>query len=206
MSVTGYPGGPPVKAGRAGRRHRLRAVRDLRASLGAVHRREEERRRASTSTRRCSSRRWPSRSGTSADYWGTGKLPEPLGTANKMSAPYQAHGAADGYFVMGANNQKLWKQLCDADGAPRTAADPRFSTIALRLANRPALSRRAGEDLPPATAEGLLGRHAARDRHPGGADPVLPRSASTASTRRRAACAWRSTTPSKARCPTSASR
>ncbi len=25
-----------------------------------------------------------------------------------MSAPYQAMKAADGYFVMGATNQKLW--------------------------------------------------------------------------------------------------
>ncbi len=42
MSVTGYPGGPPVKAGRAGGRHRLRAVRDLRHA-GRLHRREGER-------------------------------------------------------------------------------------------------------------------------------------------------------------------
>ena len=37
------------------------------------------------------------------DYWGTGKPPEPLGTANKMTAPYQAMACADGHFVMGAN-------------------------------------------------------------------------------------------------------
>jgi formyl-CoA transferase len=35
------------------------------------------------------------------DYWGTGRIPTPVGTANRMSAPYQAVRAADGWFVMG---------------------------------------------------------------------------------------------------------
>ena len=73
------------------------------------------------------------------DYWGTGKPPEPLGTSNKMTAPYQAMASADGYFVMGANNQKLWLKLCALIHRPELAADERFATISLRLANRPAL-------------------------------------------------------------------
>jgi crotonobetainyl-CoA:carnitine CoA-transferase CaiB-like acyl-CoA transferase len=73
------------------------------------------------------------------DYWGTGKPPEPLGTANKMTAPYQAMAASDGHFVMGANNQKLWRELCRVIGRTELADDARFATIALRLANRAAL-------------------------------------------------------------------
>jgi crotonobetainyl-CoA:carnitine CoA-transferase CaiB-like acyl-CoA transferase len=73
------------------------------------------------------------------DYWGTGKPPEPLGTSNKMTAPYQAMAASDGYFVMGANNQKLWQLLCNVIGRLELLADERFSTISLRLANRQAL-------------------------------------------------------------------
>jgi crotonobetainyl-CoA:carnitine CoA-transferase CaiB-like acyl-CoA transferase len=74
-----------------------------------------------------------------SDYWGTGKPPEPLGTSNKMTAPYQAMASSDGYFVMGANNQKLWDKLCKLMNRQELLADERFSTISLRLANRAAL-------------------------------------------------------------------
>ncbi|WP_348246522.1 CoA transferase, partial [Salmonella enterica] len=47
--------------------------------------------------------------------------------------------SSDGYFVMGANNQKLWVQLCTLMQREELLQDPRFSTISLRLANRPAL-------------------------------------------------------------------
>jgi formyl-CoA transferase len=73
------------------------------------------------------------------DYWGTGRVPEPVGTANKMSAPYQAVACADGHFVMGANNQKLWLRLCAVIQRPDLVDDERFSSIAARLQNRPAL-------------------------------------------------------------------
>ena len=56
-----------------------------------------------------------------------------------MTAPYQAMACADGWFVMGANNQKLWERLCRLLGREELLQDPRFSTIALRLANRQAL-------------------------------------------------------------------
>jgi formyl-CoA transferase len=73
------------------------------------------------------------------DYWGTGKPPEPLGTSNKMTAPYQAMACSDGYFVMGANNQKLWFQLCKLMDREDLLADERFASIAMRLRNRQAL-------------------------------------------------------------------
>jgi formyl-CoA transferase len=71
-----------------------------------------------------------------AQYWGTGIEPYKLGTANHMSAPYQAMKASDGYFVMGATNQKLWKLLCEKIGRPELIEDARFKTNPLRLANR----------------------------------------------------------------------
>lgn len=73
------------------------------------------------------------------DFFGTGKVPTKLGTANRMSAPYQAVRASDGYFVIGANSNKLWRTLCELIERSDLAADPRFATIADRLANREAL-------------------------------------------------------------------
>jgi crotonobetainyl-CoA:carnitine CoA-transferase CaiB-like acyl-CoA transferase len=70
------------------------------------------------------------------ELWGTGKSPQPIGTANRMSAPYQAIQASDGYFVIGAANQKLWLTFLEVIGRPELNSDARFSSNALRVANR----------------------------------------------------------------------
>ncbi|MCB1495443.1 MAG: CoA transferase [Bauldia sp.] len=74
-----------------------------------------------------------------AEYWGTGRVPGRIGTANRMSAPYQAVKAADDYFVMGANNDRLWQRLCDLMDRPDLLEHPDYGSITDRLANREAL-------------------------------------------------------------------
>lgn len=73
------------------------------------------------------------------ELWGTGKTPEPIGSANRMSAPYQAVEASDGWFVIGAANQGLWLKLLKVLRREELQLDERFSTNAARLANRLAL-------------------------------------------------------------------
>ena len=137
MSVTGYPGGPPVKAGVP--------VADIGCALFAIYGTLSAYigAKATGLGQYIDASLFDSALAFSVwdvcDYWGTGKPPEPLGTSNKMTAPYQAMASADGYFVMGANNQKLWLKLCALIHRPELAADERFATISLRLANRPAL-------------------------------------------------------------------
>jgi crotonobetainyl-CoA:carnitine CoA-transferase CaiB-like acyl-CoA transferase len=137
MSVTGYPGGPPVKCGVP--------VADIGCALFAVYavlsayigRQQTGQGQyvdASLFEAAMAFSVWDI-----CDYWGTGKPPERLGTANKMTAPYQAMQSADGHFVMGANSQKLWQQLCAVIERRELLDDARFATIALRLANRAAL-------------------------------------------------------------------
>lgn len=70
------------------------------------------------------------------ELWGTGVTPKPLGTANRMSAPYQAVKAQDAYFVIGAANQKLWTALCHLIGKPEMLDDPRYANNATRLKHR----------------------------------------------------------------------
>ncbi|MDF2462183.1 MAG: CoA transferase [Ramlibacter sp.] len=72
----------------------------------------------------------------SAEYWGTGKVPAPIASANRMSAPYQAVRAADRHFVIGAANQKLWQSLCHVIERQELLDDPRFLTNVDRLRNR----------------------------------------------------------------------
>jgi crotonobetainyl-CoA:carnitine CoA-transferase CaiB-like acyl-CoA transferase len=137
MSVTGYPDSPPVKAGVP--------VADIGCALFAVYATLSAYigARSSGQGQYVDAALFDAAMAFSVwdvcDYWGTGKPPQPLGTSNKMTAPYQAMACSDGYFVMGANNQKLWTKLCELMGRTELLADPRFSTIALRLANRPAL-------------------------------------------------------------------
>ena len=137
MSVTGYPGGPPVKAGVP--------VADIGCALFAVYATLSAYIGAKSSGvgQHVDASLFDSALAFSVwdicDFWGTGKAPEPLGTSNKMTAPYQAMACSDGYFVMGANNQKLWQQLCQLINRQELLQDERFLTISLRLANRPAL-------------------------------------------------------------------
>jgi formyl-CoA transferase len=137
MSVTGYPDSPPVKAGVpvADIGCALFAIyATLAAYIGAKNTGQGQYVDASLFDSVMAFSVWDI-----CDYWGTGKPPQPLGTSNKMTAPYQAMASSDGHFVMGANNQKLWVQLCELMQRRELLQDERFSTIALRLANRPAL-------------------------------------------------------------------
>lgn len=76
----------------------------------------------------------------STEFWSTGVSPQPIGSANRMSAPYQALATADGYLTIGANNEKLWQILCSVLEAPELRADPRFVDNNARLAHRDSLA------------------------------------------------------------------
>jgi crotonobetainyl-CoA:carnitine CoA-transferase CaiB-like acyl-CoA transferase len=82
------------------------------------------------------------------ELWGTGKAPTPIGSANRMSAPYQAVEASDGWFVIGAANQGLWLTFLKVIGRPELQDDPRYSTNAARVQNRQVLI----DDLAPTFA------------------------------------------------------
>ncbi len=75
----------------------------------------------------------------SAEFWATGLPPKPMGSAHRLSAPYQALRSQDGYFTVGANNDKLFAQLCRVIGRPELSADVRFAGRPQRLENRLAL-------------------------------------------------------------------
>jgi crotonobetainyl-CoA:carnitine CoA-transferase CaiB-like acyl-CoA transferase len=88
-----------------------------------------------------------------AEYWGTGKVPAPIGSANRMSAPYQAVRAADRHFVIGAANQKLWKSLCAVIERDELVDDDRFTDNASRMRNRGALIDELENSFRTRTAE-----------------------------------------------------
>lgn len=77
----------------------------------------------------------------SAIFFATGDNPPPMGSAHRLSAPYQVFKAADGHFALGAANQANWHKLCDAIGRADLLEDPRFGTNSDRTANQAELAR-----------------------------------------------------------------
>jgi crotonobetainyl-CoA:carnitine CoA-transferase CaiB-like acyl-CoA transferase len=73
------------------------------------------------------------------EAWVTGRAPKALGSAHRLAAPYQALRASDGWFTVGANNDKLFEALCRALEREDLAADPRFAAAGDRMRHRDAL-------------------------------------------------------------------
>ncbi len=74
-----------------------------------------------------------------SEYFGTGRNPVKLGSAHPRNAPYQAFRAQDDWFVIAAGNNRLWASVCKVVDAPGLLDDPRFQTPSLRAANQDAL-------------------------------------------------------------------
>jgi crotonobetainyl-CoA:carnitine CoA-transferase CaiB-like acyl-CoA transferase len=74
-----------------------------------------------------------------ADHLASGKVPERHGSGVAMIVPYQAFEAADGYMMVAAGNDNLFRRLAAAIDRPSLAEDPRFATNGNRVFNRAAL-------------------------------------------------------------------
>ena len=137
MSVTGEPGGGPVKCGVP--------VGDFCAGLYAAYTVTANLMRARGTGLGayldCSM--LGSLVGVAAlqtsEYFGTGRAPRLFGSAHPRNAPYQAFRASDEHFIIAAGNDRLFAQVCDAVGLPALAEDPRFASQLLRAEHQGAL-------------------------------------------------------------------
>jgi crotonobetainyl-CoA:carnitine CoA-transferase CaiB-like acyl-CoA transferase len=140
MSITGEPGGPPVKAGvpltdlSAG----LFALVGILAALESRHR---------TGVGQLVDTSLVD-AGVALSVWeateyfsGIG-IPAALGSAHRMNAPYQAIRCADGYITLGAANERLFRRPCEVLGHPEWMDQPEFADNASRVRNRAALAER----------------------------------------------------------------
>jgi crotonobetainyl-CoA:carnitine CoA-transferase CaiB-like acyl-CoA transferase len=66
----------------------------------------------------------------------TGVLPERHGSGVDMIVPYQAFAASDGYMMVAAGNDNLFRRLCAALDRPGLAEDPRFRSNGDRVVHR----------------------------------------------------------------------
>jgi len=138
MSITGEPGGPPVKSGTP--------VADINAgifaALGIVsallaRARTGRGQMVETSLMEAGIQQtyWQA-----AIYFATGVNPGPSGSAHILTAPYQAFPTADGWINLGGANQSNWERIVKAIGMPELGTDPRFATNTDRMRNLAALT------------------------------------------------------------------
>jgi CoA:oxalate CoA-transferase len=70
-----------------------------------------------------------------ARFSATGRVPEAIGSRHPSITPFQPFRASDGYFVAGCGNEAIWRRFCKAIGKDELSSDQRFATNADRTAN-----------------------------------------------------------------------
>jgi formyl-CoA transferase len=156
MSVTGEPGRPPVKVG-VPLTDLGAALFALSAILAALHYRIRTGRGQYIDTSLVEAgvalSVWES-----AQYFSEGVVPEALGSAHRMWAPYQAVRCADGYITLGSANDRLFQRLCELLGHPEWTLEPAFANDTLRVRNRAALVDRIERITTGGTREEWIAR------------------------------------------------
>jgi len=137
MSITGEPGGPPVKTGNsiADTNAGILAMAGITAAY--VHKlKTGEGQIVDTSLIEAALQQtyWQA-----AIYFATGESAGPTGSAHLLTAPYQAFQASDGWINIGGANQGNWERIAVALGRPEWCEDRRFRTNTDRMENREAL-------------------------------------------------------------------
>ncbi len=132
MSITGEPGGRPVRPGLS--------LGDIAAGLftaigilAALHERESSGKgqMVDISMLDC---QIAVLENAFARYFATGERPQPLGTRHPLSTPFQAFPTSDGYLVLalGFGTADIWGVFCGLIECPELIDDPRFATPGLR--------------------------------------------------------------------------
>ncbi len=71
-----------------------------------------------------------------AGYLASGETRRPMGSGIAEIVPHQAFGASDGYIMVAAGNDGLFRKLATVLGRPDLADDPHFATNDGRVRNR----------------------------------------------------------------------
>jgi len=156
MSITGEPGGPPVRPGIS--------LGDIAAGLytaigvlSALHERGRSGRgqMLDISMLDC---QIAILENAFMRYFATGEVPRPIGTRHPLATPFQAFPTRDGWIVLalswGVPNQ--WELLCATIGRADLIDDPRFDTPALRTEHHAELEPIMNEALRQRTTEEWL--------------------------------------------------
>ena len=133
MSLTGHSGAPPTRVGTS--------VGDITAALfaatgvcAALHHRERtgEGMKVDIAMLDC---QVAILENAIARYFSTGEVPEPMGARHPSITPFECFTTREGYIVIAAGNDALFRKLAGALGRPHLADDARFATNPARTRN-----------------------------------------------------------------------
>lgn len=154
MSVTGHPGQPPVRVGTS--------VGDITAGLftavgvnAALMHREKtgEAIKVDVGMLDC---QVAILENAIARYAATGEVAGPIGARHPSITPFSAFEASDGWMVIAAGNDALFRRMAEAIDAPELADDPRFATNGLRTDNESELAEAINAALKAKTVDEWL--------------------------------------------------
>ncbi|MBO4224425.1 CaiB/BaiF CoA-transferase family protein [Bradyrhizobium neotropicale] len=90
-----------------------------------------------------------------AGYAASGEVRKPYGSGTAEIVPYQAFEASDGWLMIAAGNDNLFRKLCGALKLDALASDPAFATNAARVVNRERLLPQIGAAVQRYSGEAL---------------------------------------------------
>jgi crotonobetainyl-CoA:carnitine CoA-transferase CaiB-like acyl-CoA transferase len=134
MSITGEPGGEPMKVGVA-IVDVLTGLNAATAILAALYRREHTGEGDFVQVSLLDSA-FSALVNVAANALLTGEEPERHGNAHPSIVPYQPFRAADGWIAVAAANDGLYGRLCAAIGRRDLTTDERYATNEARVRNR----------------------------------------------------------------------
>jgi len=91
-------------------------------------------------------------------YWTDGRVPGPQGSGHASVVPYQALATRDGHLIVAVFAEKFWGGFCLAVEHPEWEHDPRFATNRERVAQREVLMPLVEEVFRTRTTEEWLAR------------------------------------------------
>ena len=71
-----------------------------------------------------------------SNYLVGGKVPQRLGNAHPNIVPYQAFPTKDGHIILAVGNDGQFRRFCHSAGRPDLGTDPRYATNVERVRNR----------------------------------------------------------------------
>ncbi|WP_407552269.1 CoA transferase [Streptomyces sp. Pv4-95] len=159
MSITGEPGGTPLKAGVA--LVDVLTAKDATTGILAALRHRDRTGEGQLVEVNLLSSLLGSLVNQTSGYLATGRDPGPMGNRHPSIAPYETLACRGGLLAVAVGNDRQFRALVTALGSPRLADDPRFARNQDRVQNRTDLINALEDRLVADTPQGWTERLAA---------------------------------------------
>jgi CoA:oxalate CoA-transferase len=154
MSLTGEPGGPPLRMGVSISDH-VAGIYAVVGILAALHAREQTGNGQKIEVPLFSTM-LSLLSYEAAFHLYSGEIPGPVGSGHRSLMPYNAVSTKDGHIVIDAHLPKFWSALCRALNAEELEDDQRFNNLEARNDNRQELLKIFDQMFPTKTSREWL--------------------------------------------------